>query len=152
MKYDYEGIFLEQWEPRRRSLIVNQFCNAVRRGARDVDAVIIRVALDAERRALPYGNEEREKSQRLLLKVIHDAETQKFAEFILWRESLAYEEKQRLKQETGLPYQQQYMAKQPPTIKQLAYLEALACHVIPTNKLEASQLIERYKGGSIGDV
>lgn len=150
MKYEYEGAFLEQWPQLRRSLIVNQFCYAVRKGAKTAVAVLNRVAADAQERFAVEGDGTPQgESQRILLAVIDSDEARKFAEFILWRESLPYEVKQRLKAETGIDHKIACMKKKPPTRKQLAYLEALACHIIPENMLEASQLIDKYRNGDI---
>lgn len=150
MKYDYEGPFLELWPAARRSLIVNQFCFAVRRGAKDADAILGAVGADAQKRFAEHGDAgEQGESQRVLLLAIETNEARNFAEFILWRESLPYSEKQRLKNEAGKDYQRAYMARNPPTQKQLKYLEALACHIIPANRLEASQLIDKYKNGNV---
>lgn len=150
MKYDYEGSFLELWPTPRRSLIVNQFCFAVRSGAKTVAAVLWAVATAAQKRFAERGDgDEQGESQRILLAVIDTEETYKFAEFILWRESLPYSEKQKLKEAAGHDYKLAWMKKTPPTEKQLKYLEALACHVIPQNRLEASQLIDKYKNGDI---
>lgn len=149
MKYDYEGVFLGQWPAPRRSLIVNQFCYAVRAGATSVDEVIGAVGRDAQQRFAEHGDsDEQGQAERVLLTVINEPETRNFAEFILWRESLPYEEKQRLKEEAGHDYRLAWMEKQPATKKQLRYLEALACHVIPANRKEASQLIDKYRNGN----
>lgn len=146
MRYDYDGPFLEIWPAARRSLIVNQFCYAVREGAKNADAVLAAVNADAEKR-IEAGYETQLDSQKVLLLSLGTVEARKFAEFILWRESLPYEEKQRLKDEAGHDYRMAWMEKKPATEKQLKYLEALACHVIPANMAEASQLIEKYKNG-----
>lgn len=150
MKYDYEGPFLEQWPSPRRSLIVNQFCYAVRGGAKTVDEVLEAVGADAQDRFAPHGDGTPQgESQRILLSVIDDDETRKFAEFILWREGLPYSVKQKLKEASGQDYKLAWMKQKPPTQKQLKYLEGLACHVIPQNMLEASQLIDKYKNGDV---
>lgn len=150
MKYDYQGPFLELWPAARRSLIVNQFCYAVRGGAKDVDAILEAVGADAQKRFAEHGDaDERGESQRILLLAIETDEARSFATFILWRESLPYAAKQKLKEETGEDYKRAWMARNPPTEKQLKYLEALACHVIPANRLEASQLIDRHKNGNV---
>jgi hypothetical protein len=146
MKYDYEGPFLELWPAARRSLIVNQFCFAVRAGAKDPYAVLEAVGADAQHRFQQEGDAGPQgEAQRILLLAIDTDEAMNFARFILWRESLPYSEKQKLKAESAKDYQREWMKKNPPTEKQLKYLEALACHVIPANRLEASDLIEKFK-------
>src|SRR5687767_2578289 len=99
MKYDYEGLFLELWPSARRSLIVNQFCHAVRAGAKNVDAVLTSVGYDAQKRIAEPLTDEQEEAERVLLLALDTDEARKFAEFILWRESLPYSEKKRLKDE-----------------------------------------------------
>jgi hypothetical protein len=146
MQYDYDGPFLELWSAARRSLIVNQFCFAVRGGARDVGAVLEAIERDAEKR-IASGYEPQEESQKILLMALDTDEARKFAEHILWRESLPYEERHRLKEQAAQGYRQNWMEQKPPTPKQLKYLEALACHVIPSSMAEASQLIDKYKHG-----
>lgn len=150
MKYDYEGPFLELWSKARRSLIVNQFCYAVRAGAKNVDAVLTSVGYDAQKRFAEHGDAgEQGEAQRILLLAIDTDEARNFADFILWREGLPYSERQKLKEEAGHNYRLAWMEKKPATQKQLKYLEALACHIIPANMAEASQLIDKYKNGAI---
>jgi hypothetical protein len=126
-KWDYEGEFLNNFEPRRRSLIANMFCNAVRDGAKTIDAVIAWVDDDASKRLKSmtlFGmcdaeNESVVNSLRTLQELIAlDSETTAFVEHILWRETL--------------------------TCKQIAYLKSLGCPTEPQTKFEASQLIEQW--------
>lgn len=150
MKYDYEGSFLEQWPAPRRSLIVNQFCYAVRAGAVDVKAVLEKVGADAQERFWRRGDgDDQGQAQRILLAVIDDEETHRFADFILWRESLSPEGKRKLKEESGQDFRLAWMKNKPPSEKQLKYLEALACYIIPANMLEATQLIDKFKNGHV---
>jgi hypothetical protein len=144
MKWDYEGDFLKAWPPARRSLIVNQFCDAVRSGASEVDEVLDYVRGDARYR-LRHGDEQQHESQNILLAQAGTSEAERFAKHILARERLSYSEKQKLKAEAGHDFARIYMATQPPTKKQLAYLKSLGCQSHPQTKLEASDLIERYK-------
>lgn len=150
MKYDYEGSFLESWPMARRGAIGNYFYQAARNGAETIDAMIEAVGAEAQWLFGQHGDAgESGQALRILLTVIDELETRKFAEHVLWRESLSYEERQRLKNESGANYRTAWMAQKPPTPKQLKYLEALACHVIPSNMAEASQLIDKYKNGVI---
>lgn len=145
MKYEYEGEFLRQFEEARISLIVNQFCYAVRAGNETAAEVLAWVTEDAIQRLKREGDAHQHQSQRTLLKAIDSDEARLFAEHIIWRESLPYEERQKLKEAAGINYKYEWMKKHPPTDKQLKYLEALACHVIPANRWEASNLINEYK-------
>jgi len=150
MNWDYEGEFLNAWSPARRSLIVNQFCNAVRAGAFTVNQILEMVGAEANEYWFQNGDGgERGQAQRLLLKLIDEPETRKFAEFILRREGLPDEEKRRLKEAAGDRYRRDYMEKQPPTEKQLGYLRSLGYLHTPTNRLEASDLIEKHKNGNV---
>lgn len=148
MKWDYEGEFLKVFPLVSRSLIVNQFCHAVRQGARTVDEVLKAVTTDAHSRK-DHGFSEQGESQAMLLAQLGDAETReearRFAQHIIDRERLPWEEKLRLKTEAQHDYQQAYMASQPPTLKQLSYLKSLGCDTKPENRLEASNLIEQHK-------
>jgi len=78
----------------------------------------------------------------MLLEHLLDPEAEEFAAFILERESLPPEERERLKAASGKVYQQEYMASEQPTEKQLSYLKYLKCAIVPTSKLQASQLID----------
>lgn len=144
--YEYSGPFLELWPAARRSLIVNQFCYAVRGGAKDVDSVLNWVKNDADNR-IDDGYEQQIESQRILRLAIQTEEARKFAEFILWREGLPYSEREKLKAAAGESCRLAWMENKPATPKQLKYLEALACHVVPANMKEASLLIDKYKNG-----
>lgn len=149
MKYEYDGSFLKSWPPLRRGVVGNYFYDAVRRGAKDVEALLDAVEEFAQGKFNMYGDAGNEgQDLRVLLSLIDDLETRKFAEYVLWRESLSLEERRRLKSEAGSDYRAAWMAQKPPTAKQLKYLEALACHIVPANMQEASQLIEKYKNGN----
>lgn len=144
MNYEYQGNFLDNFEVAQRSGIANWFYEAAREGAETPDAIVRRsISRVFDSPAL-----------RKLRDVVEADASQalEFAEHVLWRESLSPEEKERFKGESEKVYQHRWMSKQPPTKKQIAYLEASACHIIPANRLEASQLIEKYKGGIRGDV
>lgn len=129
----------------KRSLIANQFCNAVREGCQTVDDVLCFVRADAEKR-LGYGRY-RDEVQELLLRLTGSEEARKFAAHIIWREGLSFDERERLKSGTGDEFRRVYMSENPPSAKQLAYLKYLGCPSMPSTMLEAGELIARYKNG-----
>ncbi|CAN5547691.1 hypothetical protein BH20ACI3_BH20ACI3_38820 [soil metagenome] len=136
--------FLEDFPQANRSLIANQFFAAVRGGAATVDAVIGEVKRDAIlRMTLAAG--ERWATQRLLLKLLETAAARAFAQTVIERESLPREEKLKLKSERSEGFRREYLRVQPPTQKQLEFLQKLGCYTTPSNRLHASELIERHK-------
>lgn len=145
MKWDYEGTFLKFWPSSKRSLIANQFCNAVRDGCQTVDDVLCFVRADANKR-LGYGRY-RDETQLMLLELTGSDEARRFAEHIIWREGLPFDERERLKSGMGNEFRRIYMSENPPSAKQLAYLKFLGCPSIPSTMLEAGELIARYKNG-----
>lgn len=150
MNWNYQGDFLKAWPARNRSLITNQFCEAIRTfNITDVDKLLHCVEIDAMKRLT--DNQQQEAEQRLLEK-LSTAEAREFAEHVLKRENLPYEERNRLKAESSRDYQRAYMAAQPATAKQLAYLKSLGCQTLPKDKLEASELIERHLTGGEGEM
>ena len=146
--WNYDGNFLEAFEPKRRSLISNMFCNAVRRGKATTGEVIDFVRADALKRldisGCYYPGEAGViKSLELLLSVLETSEAWKYAEFIIKRESLPSEQKAKLKRESGIDYAKAAMQEQSPTEKQLSYLKSLGCLTVPKTKLEAMELINK---------
>lgn len=146
MNWDYEGDFLKAWPIGCRSLIANQFCYAVRDGAQTVDDVLIWVRGDARRR---IANSSSDETQEILLFQSSTLEARRFAEHILAREQLSWEEKEALKAEVGRDFARAHMAEQEPTLKQLAYLKYLGCQMTPKTKLEAHDLIDKFKSGNV---
>lgn len=147
MSFTYEGPFLNNFPQLSRSLIANQFCHAVREGCDNAESVLKWVEMDAVKR-IKWAREEAPAAVQAMLRysLKHDRdECERFAEFIIAREGLSWEEKDKLKQERGTEYRDQYMDGQEPTEKQLKYLKGLGCSITPKTKLEASKLIERYK-------
>lgn len=132
---------LENFEQPRRSLIGNMFCYAVRNGADTPEKVVNEVLFDAISR-VDRPEHEATESLDLLIKLIEqDGEGLEFAEHILWRESLSYEEKDKLKKEAGSQFSAQAMEGKAPTEKQIALLKKKGVTDIPTDRLEASKLI-----------
>lgn len=140
-KWNDHSEILENFETARRSLIGNMFCTAVRNGADTPAKVVNEVLFDAIQRVDRPAHEATE-SLDLLIKLIEkDGEGLEFAEHILWRESLTFEEKDKLKKEAGSQFSQQAMQGKAPTEKQIALLKKKGVKDIPTDRLTASQLI-----------
>jgi len=144
MKWDFEGDYLKQFSKDYRGTIGDRFCQAVRNGNEDAEAILNAVRTDVAGR-----------SGQVWLDVENSLSTGDawdFAQHILDRESLPYEEKIRLKNESKADYTSEYvqskMASEPPTFKQLNYLEGLRCHIVPKTKLEASVLIDELTKNS----
>lgn len=148
MKWDYEGPFLKTFPAGRRARIANQFCAAVRQGCGTVDEVLCYVRAEANH-SVSHGWDDEAGSQTLLLQLTATEDARGYAQHIIDRESLSQEEKDRLKGETGSDFRRLYMSEAPATERQLVYLRFLGCDEIPTSMLEASNLIEQYKDGSV---
>jgi hypothetical protein len=140
----YEGTFLNDWTPIRRSLITNQFCNAVRSGCKTPPAVVEWVRTDATFRVKERGYDPVQ-GQEKLLSVVDEPEALEFARFIIKRENLPMIDRQKEKEERSEFFRREYMKTQEPTDKQLTYLSGLGCDVKPQNRLEASDLIDEYE-------
>ena len=66
-----------------------------------------------------------------------------YAEYVLWWEALPESDRRRLKSERSHVYQQQVMANQSPTDKQISFLRSLGYSgAPPSSKATASQLID----------
>lgn len=142
--WNYDGKFLLDYPKAGQGTITNWFCYAVRDGAKTPREVLAQVEYTVrrkmpvdERYSLSNGDLER------LLEHLLDPEAEDFAAFIIERESLPNDVRERLKAASGATYQQAYMAEQPPTEKQLSYLRSLGCQEVPTTKLQASQFIDQ---------
>jgi len=148
-QWDYPGTFLSQYPKNAQSTIANLFCNAVREGAKTVEKVILAVERDLIQRQ-EWGVSERHCLApiiRELQSAVVDSKSDaaNFAAFILWRESLTPAEKDKLKTQKGKEFLAARMSTEPPSAAQLSYLQCLNCPIIPTTKLEASQLIENIR-------
>lgn len=142
-KWEYEGSFLENFQPHLKGAIGNLFCDTYRRGYYTqpdqlCDAVEEAAALKLRQ---GYWTGESADALEILLQVIYSLDAQAFAEHIIWRESLPDDERRRLKQEAKAEGAKVWMREQPPTEKQLSYLKSLGCEKTPESKLEASELI-----------
>lgn len=147
-QWDYSGSFLEQFEPLARSTVANWFCQSVRNeNCWDEEELLLLIQKRCREtgRYSRVGNALDDDGVALLESVLDTLEAFNFAEFIIWREALPEDEREKLKAKKGQVQLYQAMSDQPPTEKQLAYLRVLRCPVIPETKLEASELIGRYK-------
>jgi len=143
--WNYDGKFLTRYPQNTQSTISNLFCHAVRDGMKTVFQVLGEVEYQARRRKGKHNQSYlTDEWLDVLIEHLSDEEAEDFAAFIIERENLTLDEKTKLKEQSGVQYQQQYMAEQPPTDKQLKYLKSLGCETVPETKLEASQLIDQY--------
>jgi hypothetical protein len=136
--------FLGHFSTEQKSAAANLILKAVRAGCDNPHQVVGFVTAEAERRlALGWGDG----LARAVLRLDREA-LLAGARWALWWESLPYAERQRLKQERSTPAIERYMAEQPPTEKQLSYLQALGYSgPAPANRLEASRLIDEVMRG-----
>lgn len=144
-QWDYEGEFLKQFPRYQQGVIANQVCWAIRGGAKDLDKVVEWVKADAIRKCARADGEALE-GQQLLLQVIETDECYRFIEFILDREALPETEKRRLKDASRLKKAMEVVKDDPPSLKQLTYLEGLGhpTDQMPATKGEAGKLIDGY--------
>lgn len=93
-------------------------------------------------------NHERAEKIRFALGIMRDNRQAAldFAEWAAWHESLDEREKKRLKNRSANSehYQQEWMATQQPTGRQLALLDSFGYQGTVDNRLHASQLIDEY--------
>ncbi|GAQ83934.1 ATP-dependent DNA helicase [Klebsormidium nitens] len=88
-------------------------------------------------------------TMRALKSALEEADAVAYAQHVIHFEQLPLEERALLQAERQEHFQQQCsdraMATASVTAKQMAYLRSLGCTANPTNRLEASKLIEHYK-------
>jgi len=144
---------LEFFAPRRRCHIANLFLSPVRRGIADAEQIVesvraeLRQDIVRSRRYHNFSTVQR-KQEYLTLLESHPQEAIDYAQWVIWYESLSYEEKTAQKAERGEFYRRQWMDTQPATEKQMSYLRALGWASEVKSKLQASELIERLQGSS----
>lgn len=144
---------------KERGTLAQRFYDAVRRGIGEPEAVVTDVHAQLRERLAAavrwrhqYPHESsfaavRQCDTWITLLREHPAETRAFAEYVLAREQLPRAEREAEKRGRAVVYQQQAMAAQPPTVKQLAYLRALGWQDGAASKAEASALIDRLRNG-----
>lgn len=142
--WDYQGQFLNQFPANYRGAVGNEFCKVIRDGAETPREVIDAVCQKQTR----YGAPSELGGLILARGVLASEGAYELAEFLLEREALPAEEKYRLKEAAqkanALTYGKAKMASEKPTSRQLCYLESLRCPEVPTTKLRASELIDKY--------
>ena len=137
MKWNYDGEYLNQFDPNYRGAVGDKFCRAVRAGCDDPEAVLEWIATNLRGHENPVWQKVRQTCKNV------DVEAWDFAQHILDRESLSPEDKEDLKR-TAIKVDPVWM-KDGPTEKQLVYLKGLGCQTIPTTKGEAGDLIEQFR-------
>lgn len=136
--------YLAYFPPEQRSTAANSLLEAVRAGCSEPHQVVGYALEKAARRTW----NEAAHTLRLLAELDPEA-LLAGARWALWWESLPYAERQRLKAERSEPVIERWMAGQPPTEKQLRYLHNLGYRgPTPANRLEASKLIDGFRGGA----
>jgi hypothetical protein len=123
------------------------FFKVVRASATTPAAVLAGVAQDIGRRGAWEYDVVRQAEYRQILAAIEEDRpgSVAFAESVLAREALPAEERARQKEIRTRQYQQAYMATQPPTAAQLAFLDQLGHRgPTPANRAEASELIDQF--------
>lgn len=142
--------FLDHFEDLKRSGVTNLFLSAVRSGAQTVPGVLIAVDADLDR-VLAIARQNRD-ARRLLIAaeiaaalIDHVEDARAFAQHCLDWEALPPAERAALKDQRAAEGRRQWMATQPATEKQIAYLRSLGYAGAVESKAHASDLIERYK-------
>lgn len=140
MKWDYEGDFLDAFEQRWRGTIGDQVCRVIREGVTDTGEILERM----QKKCLANISDHNGAFYAQLYAALGTQEARNFVGHLVWRESLTWEEKCRLKEEAKTQNAKNFMATQPPTDKQLSYLKTLGCADVPKTKLEASEMIDAF--------
>lgn len=135
MKWDYEGEYLNQFDKNYRGTIGDRFCRAVREGCDDVQSILGWVYHDTISRENPVW-------QLVATSCLKGGDAWDFAQHILDRESLSWEERQTLKESRD---KNPTWTDDPPTEKQLNYLKRLGYLAPVKTKGEASSLISSFK-------
>ncbi|MBV6417397.1 MAG: hypothetical protein CMLOHMNK_02059 [Steroidobacteraceae bacterium] len=136
--------FLEQFAPSERSAISNDFLYTIRRLGPSCTPKTVCKAVWAETKATRW----RSRSERLLSALAADpqAALDYAANRLAW-EALPDADKRAVKDAKRQAGVAAWMEEQPPTEKQLAYLEGLGCRKTPSNRREASEWIDRLAQG-----
>jgi hypothetical protein len=136
MQWDFNGDYLQQFPKNFTGTIGDRFCRAVRDGCDNPESVLKWIVRDLRHNDNPVWQAVCASCKKV------DVGAWDFAQHILDRESLSQEEKQELKAASKASFG---WKTEPPTEKQLSYLQALKCPVVPKTKSEASDLIGQFK-------
>jgi hypothetical protein len=144
--------FLARFPSLQRGPLGNLFYSVVRQGVTDPDEIVRRVLSDAERQIrTPYVPEEKKEVLRTMATaLLYDrASVDAFIRYVLHRENLSLEDRQKLKAAKGQEHVRRHMEGLPPTEAQLRFLTSLGYDgPLPKNRLEASDLISQLKDGA----
>lgn len=145
--------FLLHFPERERSAVANLFLLQVRRGASDPAEVVARATTEARgrlQRAVQYNDALWYAKVQEILDALQDypEEAADLARWAIEWESLPHDERERRKAERGQQYKRQWMAHQPATEKQMAYLHRLGYRGPVASRQQASELIDRLSGRS----
>lgn len=142
---EQDKIFITMFPEKKRSLVANQFCGAVRAGAKTSENVLEWVSFDCRKRLEDrYATPESREVQEKLLNMLDTDEAENYANYTLWWETLTPQQKETYRKPLILDYRAAAISRKPVTEPQLGLLRKLGCPTIPQNRLEASQLIEEY--------
>lgn len=152
---DPRGTFLALFPVPRRSQLTNVFLQAIWHGGhRKPTAVLDYVRREADQRladAHAHQNLDEYEKWQSVLYALDTPEALLFAAWAIHHACLPEAERRREKASRKAGYLVAWMAGQPPSERQIAYLRALGHQGDPpSTKLEASALIERLKGGRHG--
>lgn len=87
---------------------------------------------------------DRKQTLTTFLEALNTPQALKYAKEVISYEQLPLQERAKLKEQKQAQHKQNWLASQPPTIKQINYLALLGYKgKSPTNKLEASTLIDQ---------
>ncbi len=140
--------FLEHFNPNWRGAAANYFYQVIRAGAVTPAAVALGVETEVLRLLdSPYlWEKSRQNLLALESALLGDRDgALRFAEQCLQREQMPAGERQALKAAGAEEGRRVYMAAQPATEKQLAYLRSLGCADVPDNRLQASEWINQFR-------
>lgn len=144
-KWEYQGTYLEQFPINYRGAFGNLFCTPARMEGATVASILrwvkqyIRDQHQAE-----YDGEQGD-AYRLLNDSLSQDEAAEFAYFILERDRLPREIKDKLKREKQEADTLKRWESAPATEKQLAYIRALGGQIAPKTMAEASEMINKLK-------
>lgn len=145
---DARAAFLAHFPTNRRSTITNMFLHAMRGNGRCAPHVLCAVEYELYQR-MEHSRDwpedkQRYEEARTIIHEHHD-DAHAFAEWALAWEKLTPQQKAQRRAGQSGPHIRQWMSTQPPTAKQLAFLEALGHTGEVTSKQEASELIDRLR-------
>jgi hypothetical protein len=136
---------------KRRGPLVSAFLEPIRASVTDPQQIVTAAVATIRRQIQDYGRwmtpQSSDELRATLLAVLgHPTEALALAAELIAYEALPREEKQRLKAERAEQSRQEYMASLPPTDKQLWYPRKLGVAITPSNRWEASTMIDARVG------